>query len=141
MPEGEPIKEGITMTGIESLSRIQDLAFVDNIMELTECFVSQIDPLKVILFGSFADGSYTEDSDYDFYIVVNDGRDISEATDKAYRAVRYVKRRPVDIVVGTNSRFERKGNSRHSLMVEGEVARNGILLYDQMATAMRRTSV
>lgn len=70
-----------------------------------------LDPLKVILFGSFADGSYTEGSDYDFYIVVNDGRDIGEATDKAYRAVRYVKRRPVDIVVGTNSRFERKGNS------------------------------
>ena len=129
------------MTGIESLSRIHDLTFVDNIKEMTECFVSQINPLKVILFGSFADGSYTEDSDYDFYIVVNDGRDIGEATDQAYRSVRYVKRRPVDIVVGTNSRFERKGNSRHSLMVEGEVARNGILLYDQMTAAARGASV
>ncbi len=129
------------MTGIESLTRIQDRASVDNIKEMTECFVSQLDPLKVILFGSFADGSYTDESDYDFYIVVNDGSNISEATDKAYRSVRYVKRRPVDIVVGTNSRFERKGNSRHSLMVEGEVARNGILLYDQMAAAMRGTTV
>ena len=129
------------MTGIESLSRIHDLAFVDNIKEMTECFVSQINPLKVILFGSFADGSYTDDSDYDFYIVVNDGRDIGEETDKAYRSVRYVKRRPVDIVVGTNSRFQRKGNSRHSLMVEGEVARNGILLYDQEAAEMGGTSV
>lgn len=129
------------MTGIESLARIQDRTYVDNIKEMTECFVSQLDPLKVILFGSFADGSYTDESDYDFYIVVNDGRNISEATDKAYRSVRYVKRRPVDIVVGTNSRFERKGNSRHSLMVEGEVARNGILLYDHMATAMRRATV
>ena len=129
------------MTVIESLSRIHDLAFVDNIKEMTECFVSQINPLKVILFGSFADGSYTDDSDYDFYIVVNDGRDIGEETDKAYRSVRYVKRRPVDIVVGTNSRFQRKGNSRHSLMVEGEVARNGILLYDQEAAEMGGTSV
>lgn len=129
------------MTGIESLSRISDRASVDNIKELTACFVSQLDPLKVILFGSFADGSYTDESDYDFYIVVNDGRNIGEETDKAYRSVRYVKRRPVDIVVGTNSRFERKGNSRHSLMVEGEVARNGILLYDQMAAMSAEASV
>lgn len=129
------------MTGIESLSRISDRASVDNIKELTACFVSQLDPLKVILFGSFADGSYTDESDYDFYIVVNDGRNIGEETDKAYRSVRYVKRRPVDIVVGTNSRFERKGNSRHSLMVEGEVARNGILLYDQMAAVSEEASV
>ena len=124
------------MTGIESLMRIQDRASVDNIKEMTECFVSQLDPLKVILFGSFADGSYTDESDYDFYIVVIDGSNICEATDKAYRSVRYVKRRPVDIVVGTHSRFERKGNSRHSLMVEGEVSRNGILLYDQIASAV-----
>lgn len=145
MPDGDlsafSIEQEVTMTGIESLSRIRDLTFVDNIKEMTECIVSQINPLKVILFGSFADGSYTEDSDYDFYIVVNDGRDIGEETDKAYRSVRYVKRRPVDIVVGTNSRFERKGNSQHSLMVEGEVARNGILLYDQTATETRRISV
>ena len=59
------------MTGIESLSRIHDLTFVDNIKEMTECFVSQINPLKVILFGSFADGSYTEDSDYDFFLVLD----------------------------------------------------------------------
>ena len=83
------------MTGIESLMRIQDRASVDNIKEMTECFVSQLDPLKVILFGSFADGSYTDESDYDFYIVVNDGSNICEATDKAYRSVRYVKRRPL----------------------------------------------
>ena len=67
------------MTGIESLMRIQDRASVDNIKEMTECFVSQLDPLKVILFGSFADGSYTDESDYDFYIVVNDDPDIAAA--------------------------------------------------------------
>lgn len=119
------------MTGIESLSHITDCEAIENIREMTKCFVSQINPLKVILFGSFAEGTYTDESDYDFYLVIEDGRNVSETMDKAYDAIMYVKKRPVDIVVGTNSRFERKGKSKHSLMVEGEVQRNGILLYDQ----------
>ncbi len=119
------------MTKADSLLQITDNESANNIRELTDCFVSKVNPLKVILFGSFADGSYTDDSDYDFYLVVEDGRNIGQATDDAYNAVTYVKNRPVDIVVGTRSRFERKGQSVHSLMVEGEVQRKGILLYDQ----------
>ncbi len=119
------------MTGIENLARIRDQASVANIRQITDCFVSQINPLKVILFGSFADGTYTEDSDYDFYIVVNDGRNISETSYQAYKSIRDVMIRPVDIVVGTNTRFESKSRARNSLMIEGEVYKNGILLYDQ----------
>ena len=119
------------MTGIESLALIRDQASVANIRQITDCFVSQIDPLKVILFGSFADGTYTEDSDYDFYIVVNDGRNISDASYQAHKSIRDIMIRPVDIVVGSNTRFESKSRARNSLMIEGEVFRNGILLYDQ----------
>ena len=119
------------MTGTEKLAHIKDYEAVENIRELTRCFVSKVKPLKVILFGSFANGSYTDESDYDFYLVIEDGRSVSEATDEAYNAVMYAKKRPVDIVVGTNSRFERKGKSVHSLMIEGEAQRNGILLYEK----------
>lgn len=122
------------MTGIDRLANVTDAESVENIREITKCFVTQVNPLKVILFGSFADGTYTDESDYDFYLVIEDGGNVSDTMDKAYDAVMYVKKRPVDIVVGTNSRFERKGKSKHSLMVEGEVQRNGILLYDQMSS-------
>lgn len=124
------------MTGIESMAIIKDREYADNIKELTRCFIDQVNPLKVILFGSFADGSYTDESDYDFYIVIADDRNVSEAMDEAYNSVMYVKKRPVDIVVGTISRFERKSKSKHSLMVEGEVKRNGILLYDQQSSVL-----
>ena len=126
------------MTGVESLSYIEGIDSVENIMELTRCFVSKVVPLKVILFRSFANGTYTDESDYDFYIVIDDGRNVCDATDEAYNSVMYVKNRPIDIVVRTNSRFERKGKSVHSLMVEGEVQRNGILLYDEMADRGRQ---
>lgn len=123
------------MTGIENLALIRDQASVANIRQITDCFVSQINPLKVILFGSFADGTYTEDSDYDFYIIVNDGRNISDTSYQAYKSIRDVMIRPVDIVVGTNTRFESKSRARNSLMIEGEVYKNGILLYDQAGQA------
>ena len=121
------------MVGMEALARITDNEAVENINEIVKCFVDRIDPLMVILFGSFADGTYTDESDYDFYLVVEDGHNVSDTVESAYNAVLYVKKRPVDIIVGTRSRFERKRYAKHSLMVEGEVQRNGILLYDRTA--------
>ena len=121
------------MTGAERLERIKDRDSVENIQELARKFVKKVNPIKIVLFGSFAKGSYTEDSDYDFYLVVDDDRNIAEATREAYRASIYLKKRPVDIVVGTNSRFEKKRRASYSQMIEREVEQYGILLYEQDA--------
>ena len=121
------------MVGAEGLSRIKDKDSVDNIKEITGEFVTKVKPMKVILFGSFANGSYTDDSDYDFYLVVEDGRNVAEATRDAYRASGYVKNRAVDIVVGTNSRFETKRKASYTQMVERDVEKFGIVLYDHDA--------
>jgi len=58
------------VTGIESLSRITDCDAINNILEMTDCFISQVDPLKIILFGSYANGTYKEGSDFDFYLPI-----------------------------------------------------------------------
>ena len=121
------------MTGVESLERIEDKTSVENIRELAREFVDKVNPLKIVLFGSFARGSYTDDSDYDFYLVIDDGRDVRETMRQAQRASIYIKKRPVDIVVGTNSRFEMKRKMDYTQMVEGEVERDGILLYERHA--------
>ena len=119
------------MTSAEELDRITDKESVDNIKEIADEIAAKVKPLKIILFGSFAKGSYTEDSDFDFYIVVDDGRDVKETMCLARRATIYVKKRPVDIVVGTNSRFEMKRKMDYTQMIEGEVEREGILLYER----------
>ena len=119
------------MTGIESLKKIEDKASVENIQELTMEFVKRLNPVRIVLFGSFAKGSYTEYSDYDFYLVVDDGSDVKETMRQARRATIEIKNRPVDIVVGTNSRFEAKRRMDYTQMVEGEVERDGILLYER----------
>ena len=97
------------------------------INELKDCFVQQLSPLKVYLFGSFADGTYDEDSDFDFYIVVDDTHtDLLDLMSRAYKSVRSVKKRPVDILVGTQSKFDERKNRP---TVEGEVFQKGVLLY------------
>ena len=119
------------MKECNNLSFLKEIEYSNNIEEMTKCFVEKVNPLKVILFGSFANGTYDNESDYDFYIVIGDGENVADATDKAYDSVLYVKKRPVDIVVGTASRYDKKSNSNHSLMIESEVKRNGIILYDK----------
>ena len=112
------------------ITAVNDSEAAEDIMELTECFISGVHPSKVFLFGSFADGTYTENSDYDFYIVIDDGKSVRNASFLANKSIRNKMKRPVDIVVGTNSRFRNIGKSQNSLMIESEVRRNGILLYD-----------
>ena len=99
------------------------------IEQLKTCFVDCLSPEKIYLFGSFADGTFKDDSDYDFYIVMNDEcGDLVRLTSTAYRSVRDIKKRPVDIIVGTKSRFESR---KLSPSVENEVFQKGILLYDE----------
>jgi len=97
------------------------------IKELRDRFVDELSPVRIYLFGSFANGSQTEDSDFDFYIVVKDDtQNLADLTAKAYRSIRRLKKRPVDIILGTESRFDERKNS---LTVENEVSRKGVLLY------------
>ncbi len=100
---------------------------VREIEDLKAQFVNSLSPVRIYLFGSFADGTNTEYSDLDFYIVVHDTvSDNADATAQAYRAIRQIKQRPVDIIVGRESRFDdRKGIPS----LENEVYRKGILLY------------
>ena len=76
----------------------------------------------------YANNTFTNESDLDLYIVVKDDvADIPAETARAYKAIRRVKQRPVDIVLGTRSRFEAR---KDIPSVENEVYRKGVLLYD-----------
>ena len=84
---------------------------------IKERFIDELSPLKIYLFGSFANGTENEDSDYDFYIVVKDGtQNIADMTAEAYKSIRSVRSRAVDIVIGTEMLFECIGNSLQYLV-------------------------
>ena len=101
---------------------------IGEIEELTSHIVEHLLPLQIYLFGSYANNTFTDESDFDFYIIVSDTvSDIPAETTKAYKSIRRVKQRPVDIVVGTMSRFEAR---KEIPSIENEVYRKGVLLYD-----------
>lgn len=75
----------------QPLTKIQDQASVETINLMTQRFVERLKPEKVYLFGSFADGTYTDDSDYDFYIVVDDNSDLWSVRSNARKAIRDLK--------------------------------------------------
>ncbi len=116
------------MIDLNGLTKVRDAAALDSIREITERFVKRLDPLKVYLFGSFADGSYTDESDYDFFIVVEDGQSVLKNAQEAHLSLIGMERRPIDVVVGTSTRFEKH---RNPLFVETEVYNKGVLLYEK----------
>lgn len=135
MRKGEILKRGILPVVRENMkkSRFKGKELMamptSEIRELTNHFVKQLLSVRIYLFGSFADSTYTEESDFDFYIIVHDTvSDIPAETTKAYKSIRNVKQRPVDIVVGTVSRFEAR---KEIPSIENEVYRKGVLLYDE----------
>ena len=101
----------------------------NDIEKMVNQFVKNLNPKCVYLFGSTASGTDTSDSDYDFYIVVeNYQTDILSSTRDAYRSVRGLRTRPVDIIVNTEDHFEKR---KQGPTLEKEVFEKGVLMYDR----------
>jgi predicted nucleotidyltransferase len=103
-------------------------AFMDEIEIIKQKLIEQVNPICIYLFGSFARGTAHADSDLDFYIIVDDGeKDLHAVAASAYKAIRDVKQRPMDILVGTKSGFDER---KDQFTVENEVFHKGILIYE-----------
>lgn len=68
--------------------------------KVTEIIVDAVHPLKVILFGSFARGEETEDSDLDFLVITESDLPRPLRAREIRRRLRGLKF-PVDVVVYT----------------------------------------
>jgi len=99
----------------------------DEIQNITNAIVGAVPAEKIFLFGSYAYGTPNEDSDYDLYVVIQDGsiRPV-EAVQKIYRSMRGTKRKPMDILAGTVETFERRSKQ---LTLERTIAEKGVVLY------------
>ena len=97
------------------------------IEQIKEKLVRQLSPEKIYLFGSFAEDTADEGSDVDIYIIVkDDAENLVDLTAEAYKSSRTVRSRAVDIIIGTESRFESRKNKAG---LENEVLNKGVLLY------------
>ena len=96
------------------------------IKEIVNSILSVVPALEIYLFGSFANGTATDDSDYDFYVVIPDGElRAIEATWKINSVIKS-QTRGIDMLVGTQSRFDKYKNV---YSIEKEVLNTGVKLY------------
>ena len=95
--------------------------------QVTEKLVLALKPEKIILFGSYAYGTPTEDSDIDLLVVIaNSDEPRYKRSRKAYRALRGIAF-STDIIVMTREEFQRKINVRSSLV--NRAINEGQILY------------
>jgi len=97
--------------------------------EIVQNIVSNVQVLEIYLFGSFAKGMATEDSDYDLYIVIPDDSGMRER--EANWAIRSSligkQKRSIDMIVGTWSKFNRRKSYLYS--IENEVMETGVKVH------------
>jgi uncharacterized protein len=99
----------------------------DIIVEVTKRLVQTYNPIAIYLFGSYAWGAPTEESDLDLLVVVEqDNKTLCERIDAGYDAL-WGLGIPKDILVFTKSEFEQKAAQRTSLC--HRIKKEGKLIY------------
>ena len=84
---------------------------------------------KIFLFGSYAYGNPAKDSDYDFYVVLNDETENPILVmQKIYEYMCDTNYVPVDVLANHKSQFERRSVQP---TIERTIAEKGVLLYER----------
>ncbi len=100
----------------------------DQISEITNRIVTNVDPDRIILFGSRVRGDCSEQSDFDLCVLkagVPHRRDLAK---QIYRLL-YDSDAAVDVIVETPERFEQLKANR--FLVYREIAQHGRVIYDK----------
>ncbi len=107
----------------------------DFLREITQRLVEMFHPEQVILFGSYAWGTPTADSDVDVMVIVPES-DLSDYQ-RAVLGHRSLSGLGIskDVIVRTRAEFDALRDVRASL--EYKIARQGRVLYDQRQSATR----
>ena len=103
----------------------------DEITKIKDALIETLPVEKLFLFGSYAYGTPTEDSDYDFYVLITDGSiKPIEAMIRARRVLSGIKRqKDTDVLADYRSRFEERSKFN---TLERKVLKEGVLLYERV---------
>jgi len=97
------------------------------IEEIVNAILNVVPALEIYLFGSYSNDTATDDSDYDFYVVIPDGEMRAiEATHKIRMELVGKQKKGIDMLVGTQSKFNKY---KDVYSIEKEVVKTGIKLY------------
>jgi predicted nucleotidyltransferase len=94
-----------------------------------ERIVSELKPEKIILFGSYAYGNPTPDSDVDLLVIMNTkAKEIDRFV--AVSNLLYPRQFPVDILVKTPKEIEAEARKKGNFFIR-EILKKGKVIYDR----------
>ncbi len=97
--------------------------------EIVQAITSVVEIEEIYLFGSFAYGTPTKDSDFDLYVVLVDGIERPlRAIQKMNMAIARMDIRSVDILADESERFHAKCTA---MTLERTIYERGIKLYER----------
>lgn len=102
-------------------------ASFNKIKEIANKIAIKFNPEKIILFGSYAWGTPTEDSDVDLFIVKNTKLPSREIAQEISKDI-FPRPFPLDILVCTPSEVMKKIKEDRNLFIE-DIINNGKILY------------
>jgi HEPN domain-containing protein len=105
--------------------------------DLLDPVVDYFKPQRVILFGSWARGEATRDSDIDLLVVVDDDTPPEKMTWKARHEARRSNPRPTDVFPMRAETFERERNIVNTLAAEADT--DGIVIYGSPKESCMKT--
>ena len=97
-----------------------------NIREVVDQVVALAHPIRIVLFGSAATGRVGTDSDLDFLVVVREGEQPEEVTDRLNMKV-HNRPMPCDFMVVTQSVLDRQRDNPG--LIYGEILAQGREVY------------
>ncbi len=100
----------------------------EKIEKIVKIIIEKYSPEKIILFGSYANGNPTEDSDVDFLIV----KDTELPRYKRSREIRkYLRglKAPIDLIVYNRDEIEEWKNVKNAFITQ--IVKNGKVMYEK----------
>jgi len=96
--------------------------------EIIQKVVEEVDPDKIILFGSRAKGKDRKESDYDLCVLKRNLSDKGKVTEQIYLKL-FGTGVPVDIIVIDPENFKKLKNK--SYLIYSEIAKHGRAIYEK----------
>ena len=118
-----PIRTKVQPTGFPPVAK--------TLPQAIKRIVSELKPEKIILFGSYAYGNPTPDSDVDLFVVIETNGKNKEMH-RAVSKLLYPRQFPVDIIIKTPQEVEEalKGGKDNAFFIR-EIVKKGKVLYDR----------
>jgi len=100
------------------------------ITAITNAIKSALPVERIYLFGSYAKGTSSDSSDYDFFILIPDGgiKPLDAMREARYSLIPLNRKTSIDILADYISRFEQRSKLN---TLERKVVNEGVVLYER----------